>query len=93
MEASQEDACSSGSSVSSRSSISSVTQISTIKYLHIPEKLELVQSLPVEMASDPRGITENTTSKCQDCISFGADMFHDMSHGQTHILATFKGKA
>ncbi|XP_019407739.1 PREDICTED: mitotic checkpoint serine/threonine-protein kinase BUB1 beta isoform X1 [Crocodylus porosus] len=62
MEASQEDACSSGSSVSSRSSISSVTQISTIKYLHIPEKLELIQSLPVEMASDPRGITENATN-------------------------------
>uniref|UniRef100_A0A8C3HII9 BUB1 mitotic checkpoint serine/threonine kinase B n=1 Tax=Chrysemys picta bellii TaxID=8478 RepID=A0A8C3HII9_CHRPI len=55
MEASQEDTRSSGSSVSSASSLSSVTHISTIKYLHIPEKLELAQSLPVEMASDTGG--------------------------------------
>uniref|UniRef100_A0A8C4US27 Uncharacterized protein n=1 Tax=Falco tinnunculus TaxID=100819 RepID=A0A8C4US27_FALTI len=47
MEASLEDTRSSGGSVSSGSSRSSVTQISTIKYLHIPEKLELAQSLPV----------------------------------------------
>uniref|UniRef100_A0A8B9RU29 BUB1 N-terminal domain-containing protein n=1 Tax=Accipiter nisus TaxID=211598 RepID=A0A8B9RU29_9AVES len=47
MEASLEDTRLSGSSVSSGSSLSSVTQISTIKYLHIPEKLELAQSLPV----------------------------------------------
>ncbi|NWX44105.1 BUB1B kinase, partial [Steatornis caripensis] len=48
MEASLEDTRSSGSSVSSGSSLSSATQISTIKYLHIPEKLELAQSLPAE---------------------------------------------
>ncbi|NWZ52463.1 BUB1B kinase, partial [Haliaeetus albicilla] len=48
MEASLEDTRLSGSSVSSGSSLSSVTQISTIKYLHIPEKLELAQSLPAE---------------------------------------------
>nr|XP_009479327.1 PREDICTED: mitotic checkpoint serine/threonine-protein kinase BUB1 beta [Pelecanus crispus] len=52
MEASLEDTRSSGGSVSSGSSLSSVTQISTIKYLHIPEKLELAQSLPAEMATD-----------------------------------------
>uniref|UniRef100_A0A8C8RN64 BUB1 N-terminal domain-containing protein n=1 Tax=Pelusios castaneus TaxID=367368 RepID=A0A8C8RN64_9SAUR len=61
MEASQEDTHSSGSSVSSGSSLSSVTHISTIKYLHIPEKLELAQSLPVEVASDT-GCTEDTTN-------------------------------
>ncbi|XP_034624908.1 mitotic checkpoint serine/threonine-protein kinase BUB1 beta [Trachemys scripta elegans] len=61
MEASQEDTRSSGSSVSSASSLSSVTHISTIKYLHIPEKLELAQSLPVEMASDTGG-SEDTTN-------------------------------
>uniref|UniRef100_A0A8C4XRJ7 Mitotic checkpoint serine/threonine-protein kinase BUB1 beta n=1 Tax=Falco tinnunculus TaxID=100819 RepID=A0A8C4XRJ7_FALTI len=55
MEASLEDTRSSGGSVSSGSSRSSVTQISTIKYLHIPEKLELAQSLPAEMASDCGG--------------------------------------
>ncbi|XP_048708581.1 mitotic checkpoint serine/threonine-protein kinase BUB1 beta isoform X3 [Caretta caretta] len=58
MEASQEDTRSSGSSVSSASSL---THISTIKYLHIPEKLELAQSLPVEMASDTGG-SEDTTN-------------------------------
>uniref|UniRef100_A0A672TNQ8 BUB1 mitotic checkpoint serine/threonine kinase B n=1 Tax=Strigops habroptila TaxID=2489341 RepID=A0A672TNQ8_STRHB len=47
MEASLEDTHSSGGSVSSGSSLSSVTQISTMKYLHIPQKLELAQSLPV----------------------------------------------
>ncbi|KGL99210.1 Mitotic checkpoint serine/threonine-protein kinase BUB1 beta, partial [Charadrius vociferus] len=55
MEASVEDTRSSGSSVSSGSSLSSVTQISTIKYLHIPEKLELAQSLPAEMVPDSGG--------------------------------------
>ncbi|KAM9278243.1 mitotic checkpoint serine/threonine-protein kinase BUB1 beta [Morus bassanus] len=55
MEASLEDTRSSGSSVSSGSSLSSVTQISTIKYLHIPEKLELAQSLPAEMVTDSGG--------------------------------------
>uniref|UniRef100_A0A8C4W3D8 BUB1 mitotic checkpoint serine/threonine kinase B n=1 Tax=Gopherus evgoodei TaxID=1825980 RepID=A0A8C4W3D8_9SAUR len=60
MEASQEDTHSSGSSVSSASSLSSVTHISTIKYLHIPEKLELAQSLPVEMASDAGGSEDST---------------------------------
>uniref|UniRef100_A0A8C3RMQ8 BUB1 N-terminal domain-containing protein n=1 Tax=Chelydra serpentina TaxID=8475 RepID=A0A8C3RMQ8_CHESE len=60
MEASQEDTHSSGSSVSSASSLSSVTHISTIKYLHIPEKLELAQSLPVEMASDTGGNEDPT---------------------------------
>uniref|UniRef100_A0A8B9MKL4 BUB1 N-terminal domain-containing protein n=1 Tax=Accipiter nisus TaxID=211598 RepID=A0A8B9MKL4_9AVES len=52
MEASLEDTRLSGSSVSSGSSLSSVTQISTIKYLHIPEKLELAQSLPAETVTD-----------------------------------------
>ncbi|XP_025928949.1 mitotic checkpoint serine/threonine-protein kinase BUB1 beta [Apteryx rowi] len=61
MEASQEDTRSSGSSVSPGSSLSSVTQISTIKYLHIPEKLELAQSLPAEMVTDSGGIGENVT--------------------------------
>ncbi|XP_065492274.1 mitotic checkpoint serine/threonine-protein kinase BUB1 beta [Caloenas nicobarica] len=55
MEASLEDTRSSGSSVSSGSSLSSVTQISTIKYLHIPEKLELAQSLPTETVPDSGG--------------------------------------
>ncbi|XP_009080371.1 PREDICTED: mitotic checkpoint serine/threonine-protein kinase BUB1 beta [Acanthisitta chloris] len=50
MEASLEDTRSSGSSVSG-GSLSSVTQISTIKYPHIPEKLELAQSLPAEVAT------------------------------------------
>uniref|UniRef100_A0A663M0U5 BUB1 N-terminal domain-containing protein n=1 Tax=Athene cunicularia TaxID=194338 RepID=A0A663M0U5_ATHCN len=54
MEASLEDTRSSGSSVSG-SSLSSVTQISTVKYLHIPEKLELAQSLPAEMVPDSGG--------------------------------------
>ncbi|XP_075019715.1 mitotic checkpoint serine/threonine-protein kinase BUB1 beta isoform X2 [Calonectris borealis] len=62
MEASLEDTRSSGSSVSSSgSSLSSVTQISTTKYLHIPEKLELAQSLPAEMVTDSGGISENIT--------------------------------
>ncbi|OPJ74189.1 mitotic checkpoint serine/threonine-protein kinase BUB1 beta isoform D [Patagioenas fasciata monilis] len=61
MEASLEDTRSSGSSVSSGSSLSSVTQISTIKYLHIPEKLELAQSLPIETIPDSGGISENIT--------------------------------
>ncbi|XP_067414110.1 mitotic checkpoint serine/threonine-protein kinase BUB1 beta [Emydura macquarii macquarii] len=60
MEASQEDTHSSGSSVSSGASLSSVTHISTIKYLHIPEKLELAQSLPVEMACDTGGSEDPT---------------------------------
>ncbi|XP_048805303.1 mitotic checkpoint serine/threonine-protein kinase BUB1 beta [Lagopus muta] len=55
MEASLEDTRLSGSSVSSGSSLSSVTQISTIKYLHIPEKLELAQSLPAELIADSGG--------------------------------------
>ncbi|XP_031463095.1 mitotic checkpoint serine/threonine-protein kinase BUB1 beta isoform X2 [Phasianus colchicus] len=55
MEASLEDTRLSGSSVSSGSSLSSVTQISTIKYLHIPEKLELAQSLPAELIADSEG--------------------------------------
>ncbi|KFM10517.1 Mitotic checkpoint serine/threonine-protein kinase BUB1 beta, partial [Aptenodytes forsteri] len=55
MEASLEDTRSSGSSVSSGSSLSSVTQVSTIKYLHIPEKLELAQSLPAETVTDSGG--------------------------------------
>ncbi|KFP62255.1 Mitotic checkpoint serine/threonine-protein kinase BUB1 beta, partial [Cariama cristata] len=55
MEASLEDTRSSGSSVSSGSSLSSVTQVSTIKYLHIPEKLELAQSLPAETITDSGG--------------------------------------
>ncbi|NXV38010.1 BUB1B kinase, partial [Rissa tridactyla] len=59
MEASVEDTRSSGSSVSSGSSLSSVTQISAIKFPHIPEKLELAQSLPAETAPDSGGITEN----------------------------------
>lgn len=59
MEASLEDTRLSGSSVSSGSSLSSVTQISTIKYLHIPEKLELAQSLPAETVTDAGGISEN----------------------------------
>ncbi|KFZ62298.1 Mitotic checkpoint serine/threonine-protein kinase BUB1 beta, partial [Antrostomus carolinensis] len=54
MEASLEDTRSSGS-VSSGSSLSSVTQISTMKYLHIPEKLELAQSLPAETVTDSGG--------------------------------------
>ncbi|NWS61501.1 BUB1B kinase, partial [Chunga burmeisteri] len=57
MEASLEDTRSSGSSVSSGSSLSSVTQVSTIKYLHIPEKLELAQSLPAETITDSGGIS------------------------------------
>uniref|UniRef100_A0A8C3B8E4 Mitotic checkpoint serine/threonine-protein kinase BUB1 beta n=1 Tax=Cairina moschata TaxID=8855 RepID=A0A8C3B8E4_CAIMO len=61
MEASLEDTRSSGSSVSSGSSLSSVTQISTIKYLHIPEKLELAQTLPAETITDSGGISENIT--------------------------------
>ncbi|KAM6205012.1 mitotic checkpoint serine/threonine-protein kinase BUB1 beta isoform 2-T3 [Sarcoramphus papa] len=61
MEASLEDTRSSGSSVSSGSSLSSVTQISTIKYLHIPEKLELAQSLPAETVTSSGGISENIT--------------------------------
>ncbi|XP_054054718.1 mitotic checkpoint serine/threonine-protein kinase BUB1 beta isoform X1 [Rissa tridactyla] len=61
MEASVEDTRSSGSSVSSGSSLSSVTQISAIKFPHIPEKLELAQSLPAETAPDSGGITENIT--------------------------------
>uniref|UniRef100_A0A8C7EDC3 BUB1 mitotic checkpoint serine/threonine kinase B n=1 Tax=Nothoprocta perdicaria TaxID=30464 RepID=A0A8C7EDC3_NOTPE len=61
MEASQEDTRSSGSSVSPGSSLSSVTQISTIKYLHIPEKLELAQSLPAEIVTDSGGIGDDTT--------------------------------
>uniref|UniRef100_A0A8C4W2Q7 BUB1 mitotic checkpoint serine/threonine kinase B n=1 Tax=Gopherus evgoodei TaxID=1825980 RepID=A0A8C4W2Q7_9SAUR len=65
MEASQEDTHSSGSSVSSASSLSSVTHISTIKYLHIPEKLELAQSLPVEMASDAGGSEDSTNDPPQ----------------------------
>ncbi|XP_026706037.1 mitotic checkpoint serine/threonine-protein kinase BUB1 beta [Athene cunicularia] len=60
MEASLEDTRSSGSSVSG-SSLSSVTQISTVKYLHIPEKLELAQSLPAEMVPDSGGVSENIT--------------------------------
>lgn len=63
MEASLEDTRSSGSSVSSGSSLSSVTQISTIKYLHIPEKLELAQSLPTETVPDSGRISENATGK------------------------------
>lgn len=58
MEASLEDTRSSGGSVSG-SSLSSVTQISTVKDLHIPEKLELAQSLPAEVATDSGGVTEN----------------------------------
>ncbi|XP_010013680.1 PREDICTED: mitotic checkpoint serine/threonine-protein kinase BUB1 beta, partial [Nestor notabilis] len=61
MEASLEDTHSSGGSVSSGSSLSSVTQTSTMKYLHIPQKLELAQSLPAETAADSGGISENTT--------------------------------
>ncbi|XP_074853069.1 mitotic checkpoint serine/threonine-protein kinase BUB1 beta [Carettochelys insculpta] len=61
MEASQEDTGSSGSSVSSASSLSSVAHISTVKYLHIPEKLELAQSMSAEMASDVGG-SEDTTN-------------------------------
>ncbi|XP_068004218.1 mitotic checkpoint serine/threonine-protein kinase BUB1 beta [Melanerpes formicivorus] len=57
MEASLEDTHSTGSSVSSGSSLSSVTQTSTIKYLPVPEKLELAQSLP----ADSGGISENIT--------------------------------
>ncbi|XP_064019648.1 mitotic checkpoint serine/threonine-protein kinase BUB1 beta isoform X2 [Pogoniulus pusillus] len=52
MEASLEDTHSTGSSVSSGSSLTSVTQISTIKYLPIPEKLELAQSLPADSGGD-----------------------------------------
>lgn len=58
MEASLEDTRSSGSSVSG-SSLSSVTQICAVKDLHIPEKLELAQSLPAEVATDSGGVTEN----------------------------------
>ncbi|XP_075281406.1 mitotic checkpoint serine/threonine-protein kinase BUB1 beta isoform X2 [Opisthocomus hoazin] len=61
MEASLEDTRSSGGSVSSGSSLSGVTQMSTIKYLHIPKKLELAQSLPAEMVADAGGISENIT--------------------------------
>lgn len=61
MEASLEDTHSSGGSVSSGSSLSSVTQISTMKYLHIPQKLELANSLPAETAPDSGGISENTS--------------------------------
>ncbi|XP_052668040.1 mitotic checkpoint serine/threonine-protein kinase BUB1 beta isoform X1 [Harpia harpyja] len=62
MEASLEDTRLSGSSVSSGSSLSSVTQISTIKYRHIPEKLELAQSLPAETVTDSGGISESITA-------------------------------
>ncbi|NWT05383.1 BUB1B kinase, partial [Mionectes macconnelli] len=55
MEASLEDTRSSGSSVSG-GSLSSVTQTSAIKYLRIPEKLELAQSLPAETAPDSGGL-------------------------------------
>ncbi|NWR35029.1 BUB1B kinase, partial [Tachuris rubrigastra] len=55
MEASLEDTRSSGSSVSG-GSLSSVTQTSAIKYLRIPEKLELAQSLPAESAPDSGGL-------------------------------------
>uniref|UniRef100_A0A8C2TSJ7 BUB1 mitotic checkpoint serine/threonine kinase B n=1 Tax=Coturnix japonica TaxID=93934 RepID=A0A8C2TSJ7_COTJA len=58
LEASLEDTRSSGSSVSSGSSLSSVTQISSIKYLHVPEKLELAQSLPAEPIADSGGSSE-----------------------------------
>ncbi|XP_021258780.1 mitotic checkpoint serine/threonine-protein kinase BUB1 beta [Numida meleagris] len=61
MEASLEDTHLSGSSVSSGSSLSSVTQISTIKYLHIPEKLELAQSLPAEPVTDSGSTSEIIT--------------------------------
>jgi len=61
MEASLEDTRSSGGSVSSGSSLSGVTQMSAIKYLHIPKKLELAQSLPAEMVADAGGISENIT--------------------------------
>ncbi|XP_005529195.1 PREDICTED: mitotic checkpoint serine/threonine-protein kinase BUB1 beta [Pseudopodoces humilis] len=54
MEASLEDTRSSGSSVSG-GSLSSVTQMSAIKYLQISEKLELAQSLPVEVVTDSGG--------------------------------------
>lgn len=62
MEASLEDTRLSGSSVSSGSSLSSVTQTSTIKYLHIPEKLELAQSLPAGPITDPGGTSEIITA-------------------------------
>ncbi|XP_027517905.1 mitotic checkpoint serine/threonine-protein kinase BUB1 beta isoform X2 [Corapipo altera] len=58
METSLEDTRSSGSSVSG-GSLSSVTQTSAIKYLHIPEKLELAQSLPAETAPDAGGVCGN----------------------------------
>ncbi|XP_010126512.1 PREDICTED: mitotic checkpoint serine/threonine-protein kinase BUB1 beta [Chlamydotis macqueenii] len=58
MEASLEDTRSSGGSVSSGTSLSSVTQISTIKYLPMPEKLELAQSLPAEVVTDSGGDDE-----------------------------------
>uniref|UniRef100_A0A672TSI0 BUB1 mitotic checkpoint serine/threonine kinase B n=1 Tax=Strigops habroptila TaxID=2489341 RepID=A0A672TSI0_STRHB len=61
MEASLEDTHSSGGSVSSGSSLSSVTQISTMKYLHIPQKLELAQSLPAETTADSGGISDDAT--------------------------------
>ncbi|XP_015718803.1 mitotic checkpoint serine/threonine-protein kinase BUB1 beta [Coturnix japonica] len=61
LEASLEDTRSSGSSVSSGSSLSSVTQISSIKYLHVPEKLELAQSLPAEPIADSGGSSEIVT--------------------------------
>ncbi|KAJ7398576.1 Mitotic checkpoint serine/threonine-protein kinase BUB1 beta [Pitangus sulphuratus] len=58
MEASLEDTRSSGSSVSG-GSLSSVTQTSAIKYLRIPEKLELAQSLPAETTPDCGGVCAN----------------------------------
>ncbi|KFV04353.1 Mitotic checkpoint serine/threonine-protein kinase BUB1 beta, partial [Pterocles gutturalis] len=54
MEASLEDTRSSGS-VSSGSSLTSVTQTPAIKYLHIPENLEVAQSLPAEMVAEAGG--------------------------------------
>ncbi|PKU31175.1 mitotic checkpoint serine threonine-protein kinase bub1 beta [Limosa lapponica baueri] len=78
MEASVEDTRSSGSSVSSGSSLSSVTQISAIKYLHIPEKLELAQSLPAEMVTDSGGLTKHITGEdCYLCTGDKKDVIRE----------------
>ncbi|KAM9373016.1 mitotic checkpoint serine/threonine-protein kinase BUB1 beta [Phaethornis superciliosus] len=71
MEASLEDTRSSGGSVSSGSSLSGVTQISTIKYLHLPEKLELAQSLPA--GAESGGISENITGDEVTLVSWGPE--------------------
>ncbi|XP_006128709.2 mitotic checkpoint serine/threonine-protein kinase BUB1 beta [Pelodiscus sinensis] len=89
MEASQEDTGSSGSSVSSASSLSSVAHISTVKYLHIPEKLELAQSLPGEVASDTGGSEDNTNAASQ--VMWNAETCRGLLDPLLGSLSNFPG--